>query len=129
MGGTIFRAVRAVSLLALAACATKRIASTPSGLAERIPFLRPGETQMEEALGRLGEPAFRHDAEHVLIWAGGEDGDGRLRVVDPRRQRAFRVKGEERSGIDATWSRWILDLVLQFDASGTYVRGSLVHAE
>jgi hypothetical protein len=106
----IFRAARVVSLLVLAACATPRITSVPSDVAARVPFLRAGETQLQDVLDRLGEPAYRHDADCTMIWRAREDQEGRLLT-------------------DATWSKAWYELVLQFDAAGTYVRGSLVHAQ
>lgn len=129
MDFALSRLVRTAALLTLAACATPRIASSPAALAERMPFLRPGETRMEEALGRLGEPAFRHEAERTMIWVAGEDSDGRIRVVQTTRERIVRDGDEERTLVASTWSPGLVELVLQFDAEGTYVRGSLVRAE
>jgi hypothetical protein len=104
----------------LGACATPKIESTLSDVSERVPFLRPGETSLREAFDRLGYPARRHFADGVYVWNAGVDQDDRLRIIDA---------GAKPFVVPYPWSNVRYELVLEFDADGTYVRGTFVHAE
>jgi len=93
-------------LLTPAACATPTITSSASEVAARAPFLHPGQTQLREVVERLGQPPYRHDADRTMIWT----------VADAP------------AASDAAGTRPCVELVLQFDATETYVRGSVVDA-
>jgi hypothetical protein len=120
MRRTFVLAGRTAVVLLLGACATPRIISAPADVAARVPFLRPGETSLLETFDRLGDPARHHYADGVYVWNAGEDQDRRLRILDADAKRVPSF---------APWSSVRYELVLQFDTTGTYVRGSLVHAE
>ena len=107
MDGMVRRVACVAALLACGACATPAITASTSEVAARLAFLHAGQTQIREVIDRLGEPSFRHEADHTMIWISP---DALVASVAPQ-------------------ARSRCELVLQFDATGTYVRGSVVRAE